>query len=262
MNVSKKTSLFLFLLLCTVPVCNGEKKRNVGSASPRKLLFSQPWMKTFHCRETETGEILSIGAVFGTAENVFVYDLAQGAVVTLDTEGNVVSTVPLSSIGRNSYAGDDFVVKDSLFIFLNGVDRRLEFFNRTTGRHLRAVPLPVDLLSGVRKRSQRIVNRLFLDGDRLMVGNEYRLVAFDPRLGKRIAAAAAVSAAENERYVLYRKHRPVVMRDSLLIFPSTGATCRPPRTHHAITGKRFFTLGERLFSVDAGKDSVRIAEVR
>ncbi|MBN1578298.1 MAG: hypothetical protein JW913_17185 [Chitinispirillaceae bacterium] len=259
---SIKSSLFFSLLLFAAPACNGEKKRNTAPASPKKIFFTQPWNKTFHLRETETGEILSIGAVFGTAANVFVYDQAQGAVVTLDTSGKVVTTVQLSSIGRNSYAGDDFVMEDSVFVFLNGVDRRLEFFNRITGMHLRSVPIPADLLSGVQKRSQRIVNRLFLDDGRLMIGNEYRLVAFDGRLGKRIATAAAVSAAENERFVLYRKHRPVVMRDSLLFLRSIGATYRLPPTHYSITGKRFFTLGSRLFSIDAGKDSIRIAEVR
>ena len=259
-----KKTIPLILLLLAAPRCDeGGRKPAAGSlARPDAPRFCQPWNMTFHLRETETGETLSTGAVFSDSAHVYVYDLARGAVVTLDAAFSVVSTVQLASIGRNTWAGDDFVVIDSLFVFLNGIDRRLELFDRFSGKHLRAIPIPDDLTAGAQKRSHRILSRLFYDNGVLMIGNEYRLAAFDIALGKRRTPEASVVAAENERLALYRKRGAVVMRDSLLIDRTAGTQARIPATHYPVAGKRFFSLGNRLYSLDAGKDSLRITEAQ
>jgi hypothetical protein len=258
----------LFCLLFLITACSGAQKQTNNLSelqkkqSVKKALFVEPWNKTFQLRETENGEILTIGAVCTDGNAVFMYDLAAGTVVMLDSSGRVEKTVKLAPIGRNTYMGDDFVVKDSSFIFLNGVDRRLEFFDRITGKHQRSVPIPADLLSTAQKRSWRILSRLFLDGNRLMIGNEYFLVAFDPLLGKQLATAVTASVADKERFILYNKKASLMLRDSVIENRSNGTTYRQPKTYHPITGKRFFTQGKKVFAIDAGKDSVRIAEVK
>jgi hypothetical protein len=273
-----KTALFFLPLLLITVTCSSEKKEKNALQKTEKTstkqqlspFFSQLWNQTFHLRTTETGEILTIGAVFSDDRQVFVYDLAENTVVSLDAGLKVTSTVKLNSIGRKTYAGDDFIVKDSQFIFLNGVDRRLEIFHRTTGKHFRSVPVPSDLLAGVKKRSHRIINRLFLDGNQLLIGNEYHLVPFGITLGKQAATikvethgrASLLSATGNRRWALYRKKEPVVVQNSLLKKGSLHAGSKVPETHHPVNGKRFFTLDGRLYSIVAGKDSVKMAEVK
>jgi hypothetical protein len=257
-----KMILLLSIPLFTAINCSSEKNPPPPSFKNNQPIFQQPWNSTFHLRENENGEVLSIGAVYSDEKNTFVYDLAMGTVVILDSTLSPASTVQLATIGRNSYAGDDFVVTDSLFIFLNGVDRRLELFDRFNGRHLRAVPLPPDLMSGAAKRSYRTLNRIFLDGNTLMIGNEHYLTAFDCKLGKRAAAAAAVSAGDNERVLLFKQKGSVILHDSLLKNRTSGLKVVPPGTHFPIAGKRFFTRGSALYAVEAGKDSIRIAEVK
>ena len=258
----KKILILSLVLGVTTSCSSGEKKASVPAQQKKPPAFHEPWNTTFHLRETENGEILSIGAVYSDGSNVFVYDLAQGAVVVLDTTLTVTATVPLTSIGRNTYAGDDFIATDSTFIFLNAVDRRLEIFDRFSGKHLRKINLPASLMSGVKKRSHRILNRIFLDGKTVMIGNEHHLVAFDTKLGKRSATGTSVSAGENERVLLYKRDASIVMKDSLLKNRATGLSGPPPGTHFPVTGKRFFAQGTRLYAVEAGKDSVRIAEVK
>ena len=257
-----KMILILSIILCTAVTCSSEKKPSPTVSEKKHPIFHEPWNTTFHLRETENGEVLSIGAVFSNDSTVFVYDLAQGAVVELDSTFSVTRTVPLAPIGRNTYTGDDFVATDSTFIFLNGVDRRLEIFDRFTGKHLRKIDLPANLMAGAGKRSYRILNRIFLDGNTVMIGNEHYLVAFDPKLGKRSVTAKTVAAGDDERVLLYESTGSVILRDSLLKNRITGLRAPPPATHYPVTGKRFFTRGTALFAVGAGPDSVKIAEVK
>ncbi len=256
MAIMKSFSFSLLIMFAAV-TCSSEKMDSTAGLP----FFRQEWNRTFHLRTTETGEVISIGAVFSDGMRIYVYDLAQGSVITLDSTGGVADSVRLESIGRNSYAGDDLVAMDSVFIFLNGVDRRLEFFDRTTGKHLKSVPLPADLMSGAKKRSHRVVNRLFLEGETLLVGNEYRLVPFDPSLGKRIHGKTVLTAAASER-LIYMGNRVIVERSGKLIDRLQGAEYLVPSTHFPVPGKRFFMLGSRIFALDAGKDSLMIAEMR
>ena len=250
------------MLLCLITNCSGEKKAAATTTRQKGPVLLQPWNSTFHLREKENGEMLSIGAVFSDDVNVYVYDLARGAVVILDSTLSATVTIPLATIGRDTWAGDDFVADDSQFIFLNSVDRRLELFDRLTGKHRSSTALPADLMAGAQKRSHRTLNRLFLDKGTLMIGNEHYLVAFDPKLGKRSSSAAAVTAGEKKRILLYKRAGSVIMHDSLLKNRAASRTITPPSTHFPVSGKRFFTRGTALYAVEAGRDSVRIAEVQ
>lgn len=258
------------LILILAGTCSGNKKEQTESAVPaestatastRPHRFSEPWDKTFHLRETENGEILSIGAVCSDDNYVFVNDLAAGTVVRLDSTLKVMETVTLELIGRNTYTGDDFTVTDTSFIFLNSIDRRLEFFNRTTGKHTGAVSIPRDLLSDVKKRSQRVLSRIFMDQGRLFIGNEHVLVNFDASLGKRLQDKKALFAGDHKRFSLYREKSPLIA-DSAGISGLKKGSSRPiPGTHYPVTGKRIFRAGGKVFTITAGKDSVALQEL-
>ena len=43
---------------------------------------------------------------------LYIYDLANGSIVVFDSLGGFSQRINLPSIGRGSYFGDDFIVKD------------------------------------------------------------------------------------------------------------------------------------------------------
>lgn len=206
--------------------------------------------------------MLSIGAICSDAHQVFCYDLAGGDVVTLDTAGAVVSRVHLASIGRNTYVGNDFVAVDSNFIFLNGTDRRLEFFDRKTGKHQKSLAIPSNLLVEEQKRSYRVLDRIFIDNGKLFIGNTHRLAQFNKNLGKRVSGMALTEASGDERFELYSTNNAVVAVDSVLRRVATGKRYVPPVSRYSIGGKRLFMLKNKLYSLQLGVDTVRIVEVK
>jgi hypothetical protein len=259
----------LLLLVCAL-TCSSEKQsenRMKTPAPPLKKVtgspeFNEAWNNTFHLRTTETGEILSVGAVFSNRENVFVYDMAENRIVTFDTNLHITDSVSLPSIGRNRYVGDDFVVMNEQFIFLNTVDNRLEFFEQTSGKHLRASPLPRTLLSSVKQRSRRIIDRLFIDEGVLYIGNRYHLIPFDVSLGKKAAEAKVASAPEKRRWLLFNTDQPFTEDKRHSIAGPGGRQYRKTPTHFPVSGKRFFKIGTKLYGIDAGRDGIRIAKVK
>jgi len=258
--------MFAVFLLCVFSTCSGGKKESSENSDtppqkeiqPSSYHLSEPWNRSFHRRETEDGEILAIGAVFSNDSTLFVYDLAAGSVVSLDSTLRIKETVSLAPIGRNTYMGDDFVVRDSVFIFLNSIDRKLEYFSRTTGAHVNSVPIPSGLLSYVNKRSQRVLSRLFMKNGQLFVGNEYHLVSFDPVAGKRRAGQALLSAGTGRRYMLPRDTSWITENDSGMITGLPGRILHMTKTYLPVSGKRLFSLHGKLYTISAAKDSVVI----
>jgi len=267
-----KINWFFFLLFFAVTCSSKESSEtslktaettspptSVASASPS---FKEQWNKTFHLRTTETGEILSIGAVFSDDKNVYVYDQAENRIVIFDTTLTITDSVALPSIGRNHYIGDDFVLLDNQFIFLNSVDNRLELFDRTSGKHVRTIPLPRGLFRTEKHRSRRIVNRLFLDGKSLYIGNYYHVVPFDPALGKKVENAKELSSPKQRQWLLFKKNHTLLRDRDGTAYDDGSKTFEDATTHFPLSGKRHFTLGKRFYAVEAGKDSLRIFELK
>lgn len=260
----------VFLLLLCALTCSSEKqnknKMETSVPSSKKVSgspeFNEAWNNTFHLRTTETGEILSVGAVFSNENNVFVYDMAENRIVTFDTNLRITDTVSLQSIGRNRYVGDDFVVLNNRFVFLNSIDKRLELFERTSGKLIRTIPIPRNIFLSVKQRSRRIIERLFIDGDILYIGNRYHVVPFDVSLGKKTAEAKVTSAPEKKRWLLFKKNHPFTEDQQHLIEKTGGGHYQKTPTHFPVGGKRFFTIGDKLYGIEAGRDGIRIAEVK
>lgn len=258
--------LFIFTFTCSSrendhtspkPAETSSQTQTAVASVPPSLC--RKWNNTFHLRTTETGEILSVGAVFSDNENVYVYDQAENRVVILDTALALTDSVAFPSIGRNRYIGDDFVVLDDQFIFLNSVDHRLELFDRTTGKHVRNVPLPRNLFRKEKRRSRRIIDRLFLDGKTLYIGNSYHVLPFNPAMGKKAENAKTFSAPHQRQWLLFKKNRSMQRDRDGFAYDINLKKYRDATTHFPLSGKRHFTLGNRIYAVDAGKDSIRIS---
>jgi hypothetical protein len=255
---SLKNSAML-LLIFTLFLSLFAKPASSGSKAP---FFFQKWENEFHLRPLENGDTLSIGAVFSTDREIFIYDLAAGVMVIMDSAGKAVSRVLLEGFGRGTYMGDDFVVMDSVFIFVNSVDKRLEYFNRSTGKRLPAVPLPMDALKGQAKRSWRMINRIFFIDNRVFIGNEH--VVFDCGKGLKKAAPAAdfVSATNSGRFALVTGNTKWILAGNRLSETQSGKKAILPKSHFIISGKRLFVLNNRLFSIQSGTDGVSIVELK
>lgn len=262
-----KIILPLLALLSLSISCSGATKEKETAAPvtapvvASSFSFSQPWNKNFKLHTTENGEVLSVGSLATDGDTLYVYDMAAGSLVKFDPSGKLLTAILLESIGRNTYAGDDFIVDKKHFIFLNTIDRRLERFSKTTGKHLASHQIPQDLLADAHKRSHRTLSRIFIDNGTLFLGNDHVVVPFDLSLGKRTAASKLSESGDQGRFLLYSTTAPVFCKDSL-VKQSGKAPCTLRSTHYPVTGKRTFKKGNRLYALSAGKDSVTIRELK
>jgi len=216
------------------------------SAAPVTLI-SQPWGSDFSIRTNEAGDSISIGAAFSDGSQVWLHDLARGRVVRFDSSGRVAGAVTLESAGRAGYAGDDFVVRRDRILFLNTVDRRIEVFDAATGRHQGAIVYPADALAQEPKRSLRITNRVFLDSNSIVLGNERRAWYLDEVLGKRQEGRAAVKTVTGERLIGFARSRPLITGEPPARRGVLKCRAGSARSHFPIAGKRFLVVNDRLF---------------
>jgi hypothetical protein len=241
--------VFLFLSL---PLCT-------GAPAP---FFHQSWGQDFHRRALESGDTLSVGAVFCDGSSVFIHDQAAGTIVILDSKGKKTAMVALEGIGRGTYCGDDFVVKDSLFIFVNTVDKRLEYFDRSSGKHISADPLPLQPLAGESMRSWRVIDRIFIIGRKAVVGNAHLLFDLGQGLKKTVSPNDFIKASGNERFAVLAENRRITIKEGLLVDPLTGKEMAVPKSRYTINGKRIFMLNNRLFALMAEPTGITIVELK
>lgn len=233
---------------------------SADSASSSLPFFTQKWNRDFHLKPTETGDTLSIGAVFSNDSLVFVNDQAAGTVAVLNADGKILSKIPLEPIGRGTYSGDDFIVKDNRFVFVNTVDKKLEYFDRSTGKHIKSAALPTGVLAGQAKRSNRIIDRIFLVDKAILIGNGTLLFDLEKGLKKTASAVSVLKAAGTARYTLISGKKRFMTTGNFLADSASGYKVPVPASHYTIPGKRFFVMGGRLFSVTAAKEGIAIVE--
>jgi len=245
--------IFASAFLLLFPYC-------IQSSSP--TLFSQNWNETFKLHRTESGDTVSIGAIFSDTAAIYIYNLANGSIVQLDRTGSIVKQVSLQPIGRRTYFGDDFIVTNNECVFLNSVDRRFDFFEYTNGTFSHSVPFPDPLFSDEEKRSHRIVNRIFLSGNNIFIGNAHRVAVLKTILGKQARITKTFSAPKGQRFALIEENRHIVSDGQTLYDQSTEQSYSQPDSHYPMTGKRVFSLNGRLFTIILSKSSVRIVELQ
>jgi hypothetical protein len=238
-------------IVCIVTLCSG---------SP-KPFFEQKWNQDFRLRPIESGDTLSVGAVFCDGSSVFINNRADGTMVVLNGQGKKTATVVLEGIGRDTYCGDDFVVKDSSFIFINSVDKRLEYFSRASGKHLASLPLP-QVFSSYPRRSWRMIDRIELIDGAVHVGNAHLLFDLESGMKKSIAGGGILKAPEGERFALVNKGLRLYQKGNTLKGAADGKIRSLPLSRYIIPGKRVFSLSKRLHALITDAQGVKIVELR
>ena len=249
MRHPQKSLKYPIFIICIMTLCSG---------SPQ-LFFEQKWNQDFHLRPIESGDTLSIGGIFCDGSSVFINDRAAGTMVVLNRQGKKTATVVLEGIGRDTYCGDDFIVKDSSFIFVNSVDKRLEYFSLASGKHQASQPLP-PVLSSYPRRSWRIIDRIEVAGGAVLVGNAHLLFDLDSGMTKSIAGDGMLEAPDGERFALVNKGFRLYQKGNTL--KGDGKSRPLPLSRYAIPGKRLFSLNGRLYAIIAGAQSMKIVELR
>lgn len=239
-------------IMCIVTICSAASK----------LFFEQQWNQNFHLRPIESGDTLAIGAVYCDGSAIYIYDRAAGTIVTMNAKASIISTIGLEGIGRDTYGGDDFIARDSTFIFVNTVDKRLEYFSRRSGKHLGTQPLPLDALKSQTKRSWRIIDRIELAGDTVLIGNAHVLFDLASGLKKTLSNGSLFRAPGTARFVLANKGIRWYQTGNYIIDNRNGKKRMIPTSHYVIQGKRIFCLDGKLFAVVASGRGVNIVQIK
>jgi hypothetical protein len=132
--------------------------------------------------------------------------MSDRSIIKIDSLGKIISRTGLESIGRATYVGDDFIIRDNQAIFLNAVDFRLEYFSCTNGTHLKSIAYPSDYLK-FPQRSKRIMNRIFLDGNTIMLGNSYAVFPFNENA--ILQKSKTISFPKDKKVILYHSRKTV-----------------------------------------------------
>jgi hypothetical protein len=224
-------------------------------------LLKETWNNRIKIVTTEQGEKLAVAAICADADRIYLYHRGERTLLCYDTAGRHIRTIALESIGRNTYVGDDFVVRDSLVLFVNSIDRRLEQFDLTTGRHLSSRSLPEEPFKSAPKRSQRIIDRIFFDSKTVLVGNSHLLVDYDPHNPGQSRLARAHRAPAQGRYELVTRNGSVVSRpDGTVAWQ--GRITRPLKSAIECTGKAYIVLKSRLYTIAQDDVGLRIVELK
>lgn len=233
----------------------------ISAKQSNNSLINSSWGELFALKSTESGDTVSVGAVFSDGADIFIYDMADGRIVTFDSSGSVLHIIKLQSVGRGTYAGDDFIVKGNEFVFLNSVDRRLEYFNIINGSHTRSIQIAESILALEPTRARRIIDRIFLQNGTVLVGNEHVAVPIDPVLGKKLSTSKTLSADSPKRLLFAGLGKVITGENKKLLgFPCTE--CINLVTHYPVYGKRLAVVGGNLFSLVLTDKGVLLTKVK
>jgi hypothetical protein len=224
-------------------------------------LINQPWGGLFTLRQSDNGDTFSVAAVCSDQSNIYLYDLANGKVLRFDTTGALAQTVTLEAIGRGAYAGDDFVALGNEFVFLNTVDKRLEVFDAATGAHLRALNFPTDVLAEEKKRSWRIITRIFVDNGTVYIGNEHVAIPLESSLAKKSALTKALRMSGTRRIALVGAGIRLTT-DGSRITGTSRSSYRIPKTNYPIPGKRFISINNQIGALVLSKQGVMVVVIK
>jgi hypothetical protein len=234
----------------------------IGSmAGTGRILLAENWGERLELRRTPEGEVMGVGAVFADSTGIYCYSLAGRKLLVYGSGGSFLREIPLETIGRGTWAGDDFVVLGDAVYFLNSIDMRIEVFELSTGRHRGALQLPTPLFPGAHRRSRKLLDRIFVRKGRLLVGNAYRVVrVLSGGLGRRAALSSIHRAPEGHRFQLFSHSHPLLETTEGSLQIGSRDFGRPPASEMMIRGKRYFLLEGRVFVLRANSEGLLIEE--
>ena len=201
-----------------------------------------------------------MNSVFSNGLVIYLYDMAERRVVIFDTTGSFIKETALSSIGRHTYVGDDFVVLNNDAIFLNTVDKTLEIFDLNSGKHKLSISYPHDYFASESKRSHRIISRIYLDGENVALATGHKLFYYDHKLKRVVLNNKVVSAEPGRRFLFYDGETTVVLyHDRICI--NNGKSLPAVISRYPLSGKQYFIKNGRLYALTLNSAGFRIIEV-
>jgi hypothetical protein len=118
----------------------------------------------------------------------------------------------------------------------------------------------MDVLASQTKRSDRLIDRIFLVDRTIFVGNGRLLFNLEVGLNKKAAPVTVLKAPGTSRYTLLAGKKRYMATGTIIADSATGIKAAIPASHYSISGKRFAEMNGRLFSIIAAKEGVRIAD--
>jgi hypothetical protein len=219
--------------------------------------------KNFIPQTTDQGEVLTITSIASDSSSLYLYDLSDRTIAILNPEGTFLKKIPLQTIGRKTYVGDDFVVRKRQLIFLNTVDSRLEFFNIDNGIRLFSIQCPRELPDVTNERRMRLVNKIFLDNGQIYLGNRYFAFLFDEQTAlakKRPDIKPFALSKDSSMTMLYNRVRPVIFKGNSILCGIRKLEYKTPHTQ--FYGKQTAILKDRLYFCTTTETSINISSVK
>ncbi len=244
-----KNKLLITILLI---ILSNSHAQNTNTA------FKELWGNHFQLRKTDNGEILSISSVFYHNNSIYLYDMAERKIVSLDSDFSFIKETKLATVGRNTYVGDDFVILKNEIIFLNIVDKLLEIFNLESGSHKRSIKYPHNYFADEPKRRQRIINKIFLDNDNIILGNSYKLFYFDLIKEEVIKEKRPLFVKNNHKFLFYNGKETVSKTKNNIHF--NNRKYKTINNSFLISGKQYFIIKDSIYAFTL--DNTRICIVK
>lgn len=230
------------------------------SAAKSDTLVVVKFGTNFIPQTTVQGEVLTVTSVASDSSSLYLYDLSDRTVAILNPDGIFLKKIPLQTIGRNTYVGDDFIVRKRQLIFLNTVDSRLEYFNIDNGVRLLSVQCPREIPEMTSDRRMRKVNKIFLDNGQIFLGNRYFAFLFDERTvtAKKLLDIQPFALSKDSTMVmLYNRVRPVFFKGNTVVCGFRKLDYKTPHTQ--FYGKQTAILKDKLYLCTTTETSINIS---
>jgi hypothetical protein len=228
-------------------------------SAAKGVLFERQWGTDISIRVNEHGDSIGLCAAFADSSSIYLYDCASGRIIRYNHTGERVSAIAIQSIGRTTWAGDDFVIIGNEAHFLNTIDRRIEIFDMLTGRHTAQIPYTAAALSGEQSRIARTINRIFFDKHITFLGNDRVLFRFNRATSKQAQGTPVLRAGYGKRIVAIEKGKPVTVaaNDRSALRKTSGT-----KGYYPMSGKRHIVVDGILYVVCTGAKGFRIERLK
>lgn len=227
-----------------------------------EIFINETWGNHFSFNKTPEGEILTIAACASDSSSIYLYNMANRSISVFDSMGEFQDKISLQSIGRATYVGDDFIIINKKAVFLNTVDKRLEYFNLSDGSREKSVPYPHDYFENeFSQRNRRFINRIFIDQGVIFLGNSHALFQFNQTgLEKRSHSKAIMRSPPNRGVLLYNSKEPVTKEHGSIHWK--GKKIKKRASHYPLLGKAFAISGKNLITCTVNPKGVQIFRTR
>lgn len=230
----------------------------VYSSAEQKKIVNFSFGTHFHLMQTETGEPLTVAAFATDSSHFYLYDMSDRSIAVLDSSAKFIKKITLQSIGRRTYTGDDFIVRNDEAIFLNAVDYKLEYFDLENGTLNKSLPYPHEI-TGEKKRRFRMITRIFLDNDRIYLGNNHAVFPFEENKVLKKASLQVKRFSSDKSILLYAAADPVMFKSGKIEWAKMKANIQ--NTGYPMPGKNTGFINNLLFICSVDNSGITISRI-